>query len=344
MEERPWWPKGIVQSHDESSIYTSWGTRPLHLPDFTLDWWNNQEKTWGEWPKIETFEQIGEGRRGIWFDIGEYNALVIPIPTGKNVSRLSRNPQLKSVLTSHLQLAVAGCDKDGDHILIYHKGEAEEVTAKSLAGLHNALIDGGWGTPNDEYGWNARLKKIEDTLKTSTLWRAPHSFNTIGIPRIELDGMRPVPLPLSDALLWTDDTNLPMIRQAIQHGVLMKWREFISSKYCDEDVLRMATGGVAHHKYDLNILSKAEAVAFGIDSPEIDEYLGGVDRIQAKLGNMRLMKMGIPLAIFGLLGTFWLDRAGEFDNPSIGYWTFALIWIISSTLYYYTEPDWRQAL
>ncbi|MFL2962173.1 MAG: hypothetical protein ACJZ2K_04255 [Candidatus Poseidoniaceae archaeon] len=345
MEGRPWWPKGIVQSHDESSIYTSWGTKALHYPvEFTLEWWNNHEKTWGDWPEVEHFEQIEEDRRGIWFDLGEVKALVIPIPTGKTASRLSRNPQLKSALKSHLQLPLAGCDKDGDHVLIYPKDKPEEITAKSLAGLHNALIDGGWGTPNDEYGWNARLKKMEDTLKTRTLWRAPHSFNTIGIPRIELDGMRPVPLPLSDALLWKEDTNLPMIRQAIEHGVVMKWREFISSKYWDEDVMRMATGGVAHHKYDLNILSKAEAVAFGTDCSDIDEYLKGVDRIQAKLGNMRLMKMGIPLAIFGLLGTFWLDRAGEFENPSIGYWTFALIWIISAGLYSYTEPDWRQAL
>ena len=344
MEERPWWPKGIAKSHDESSISTSWGTRPLHVPEITLDWWNGQEKTWGDWPEVEAFEQVDEDRSGIWFDIGEYKALVIPIPTGKHASRLSRNPQLKSALKEHLQLPVAGCDKDGDHVLIYPKEKPGKVTAKSLSGLHLALIDGGWSTPNDEYGWNARLKKVEDTLKTSTLWRAPHSYNTIGIPRIELSGMRPIPLPLCDALLWKDDTNLPMLRQAIKHNVMLKWREFVPSKYWGDDVMRIATGGVAHMRYDINILSKAEAIAFGVADPEIDEYLNSVDRIQAKLGIMRLMKMGIPLAIFGLIGTFWLDRAGEFDEPSIGYFTFGLIWIISSFLYSYNEPDWRQAL
>ena len=69
-----------------------------------------------------------------------------------------------------------------------------------------------------------------------------------------------------------------------------------------------------------------------------------MDRIQAKLGIMRLMKMGIPLAIFGLIGTAWLDLAGEFSNASIGYWTFSLIFLISSFLYNYNQPDWRQAL
>lgn len=344
MEGRLWWPKGIVKSHDESSISTSWGTRPLHIPEITLDWWNNLDKTWGEWPEVKEFEQIEENQTGIWFDIGDYKALVVPIPTGKNASRLARNPQLKLALKSHLQLPIAGCDKDGDHVLIYPKDKPRKITAKSLAGLHNALVNGIWATPNNEYGWNERLKKVEDILKTSTLWRAPHSNNTIGIPRIELDGMRPVPLPLSEALLCNKDTNLPMIRQAIKHNVLLKWREFISSKYWGEDVMRVATGGVAHMKYDLNIFAKAEAIAFDYEVPEIDEYLAGVDRFQAKLGNMRLMKMGIPLAVFGLVGTYWLDRAGEFNEPTIGYVTFALIGIISSLLYAFSEPDWRHQL
>tara|TARA_B110001452_G_scaffold155532_1_gene129436 strand:- start:3256 stop:4290 length:1035 start_codon:yes stop_codon:yes gene_type:complete len=344
MEERPWWPKGIVQSHDESSISTSWGTRPLHIPEITLDWWNSLSKTWGDWPVVEKFEQIDEDRSGIWFDIGEYKALVIPIPTGKHASRLSRNPQLKSALDKHLQLPIAGYDKDGDHVLIYPKDKPAKITAKSLAGLHVALIDGGWSTPNDEHGWNSRLKKVEDTIKTSTLWRAPHSFNTIGIPRIELDRMRPIPLPLGEVLMWNNETNLPMIRQAMKHDVILKWREFIPSKYWGEDVMRIATGGIAHLKYDLNILSKAESVAFGIEVPEIDQYLTGVDRVQAKLGNMRLMQMGIPLAIFGLIISYWLSRAGEFANPEIGYWTFGIIGFASLMLYSITEPDWRHEL
>ncbi len=344
MEERPWWPKGILQSHDASTISTTWGTKNLHNPDVTIEWWNSLDNTWGDWPEITNYELIEEDRSGMWFDIGQFRALVIPIPTGKHVSRLVRNPQLKARLNSQLQLPIAGCDKDGDHVLIYPKESPKKVTAKSLAELHKSLIDGNWTTPNDEHGWNARLKKVEDTLKTSTLWRAPHSYLTIGIPRIELNGMRPIPIPLSEALIWPEHTNLPMIRQAIKHNVLLKWREYIPSKHWDESVLRVATGGVAHMKYDLNLLAKAESVAFGYDVPEVDEYLAGVDRFQTKLGNMRLMKMGIPLAIFGLIGSFWLSRAGEFANPNIGYITFGIIGLISASLYSVSEPDWRDQL
>ena len=70
--------------------------------------------------------------------------------------------------------------------------------------------------------------------------------------------------------------------------------------------MRTATGGVAHIIYDLKLLEKAEATAFDLDSKELDKYLDGVDRFQAKLGIMRLMRMGSPLAIFGLIATFML--------------------------------------
>ena len=118
MEERPWWPKGIVQTHDSDSISTSWGTLPLHIPEVSIEWWNSLQKTWGEWPEVTEFNLLEENKSGIWYDIGEYKALVIPIPTGKHASRLSRNPQLKSALKDHLQLPIAGCDNDGDHVLL----------------------------------------------------------------------------------------------------------------------------------------------------------------------------------------------------------------------------------
>ena len=344
METRPWWPKGIALSHDEASITTIWGTMPLHLPDVSVDWWNELEGTWGDWPVATKMEMVNEDRSGMWYDIGEFTALIVPIPTGKQTSRLSRNPQLRSSVELSLQLPIAGFDKDGDHILVYPKEDPRKITAKYLAGLHNALIAGNWHTPQDEYGWNDRLKKVEDTLKTSTLWRAPHCKNTIGIPRIELDEMRPIPIPLSEALLWKKDTNLPMIRQVIKHGVLHEWRKLISARYTKEDVMRAATGGVPHIIYDLKLLEKAECVAFDLDSSKLDSYLTRVDRFQAKLGSMRLFRMGNPLAICGLLGAFMLGRAGEISNPEIGYWTFAIIWLISAIAYSYSEPDWRQEL
>ncbi len=55
------------------------------------------EGTWGEWPKAEKMELQSENRTGMWYDIGEFKALIIPIPTGKQSSRLWRNPQLRAL-------------------------------------------------------------------------------------------------------------------------------------------------------------------------------------------------------------------------------------------------------
>ncbi len=41
MEGRPWWPSGIAQSHDESVIYTKWGTTALHVPEISKEWWED---------------------------------------------------------------------------------------------------------------------------------------------------------------------------------------------------------------------------------------------------------------------------------------------------------------
>ncbi len=345
MEEHPWWPIGIVQGHDDSSITTSWGTREMSIPEVDVEWWNSRENTWGEWPEIKSVELIKEDRRGMWYDIGDFVALVIPIPTGKHASRLARNPRLKADFSSHLQLPIAGLDlKSGDHVLVYPNEEPDEVSGERLVALHKTVIEKGWSTPNDEVHWNQRLKVVEDRLKTNTLWRAPHDVATIGMPRIDLQGMRPIPIPLTDSLLWPDELNLALLRQAVKHGVTDYWRKNIGKSYGHMFVLRSSTGGIAHMKYDINLMLKAESLAFGFEVPEVDEFLNDVDRYQANLGVMRLARMGIPLSLFGLLATWWSADAGVIESGRIGYITFALILIISFGWQDYLEPDWNQEL
>ena len=344
MEDKPWWPRGIVQSYDESFVYTSWGTNSFHQPDISKEWWESLDDTWGEWPKDIEIGDISEDEFGIWVDIGDLVALVIPLPTGNHCSRLAKNEKIRQSISDLVQLPVAGCTKDGDHVLVYSKSEPSEITGQSLANLHTALIEGNWTTPNDERNWNDRLKAVEESLKTNTLWRAPHSKNTLGIPRFNLEKMRVVPISISEKLVWNKDTNLPMIRQVVKHQVLDQYINFMDSKYCDNSVLRTATGGLPHLKYDVNIFAKANSVAFQKESKEVDSYLSKVDRFQAKLGIMRLLKMGLPLSIIGIISTLWLSRAGEFENPTTGFLTFAIIGILSVIMYRNQEPDWNQEL
>ena len=135
-----------------------------------------------------------------------------------------------------------------------------------------------------------------------------------------------------------------MVRQAIELEVFEEWADNMDDKFTGYDVVRTATGGIPHHQYDVQLMAKAESVAFDLDIPDVDSYLQSVDRFQAKLGTMRMMKMGKPLAFFGLLTTLWLHMANEITEPTIGYLTFAVIGIVSQIMYTKTEPDWRQAL
>ena len=68
---------------------------------------------------------------------------------------------------------------------------------------------------------------------------------------------------------------------------------------------------------------------------------------------MRLLRMGTPLAIFGLISTFMLNRAGEIESPNIGFLTFTIIWLASVIAYsyqnltgvkHYDDGDYRGSL
>ena len=139
MEDKPWWPSGIIQSHDESSVYTKWGTTPLHVPNLSIDWWNELDRSWGEWPEVNEIVEIRNDQHGIWLDIGDFEALVCPIPTGNHSSRLSKNSKIVKVISDIVDLPVAGSEKDGDYVLFnrqptLHRGSMMGMKARILPG------------------------------------------------------------------------------------------------------------------------------------------------------------------------------------------------------------------
>ena len=83
--------------------------------------------------------------------------------------------------------------KNNDRVIVYNCSDVAINTedfdsnklAANLGTIHSALHD--FATPNTERRWNDRLKDIESELKVTTLWRAPHSKFTVGLPRLNLD-------------------------------------------------------------------------------------------------------------------------------------------------------------
>ena len=83
--------------------------------------------------------------------------------------------------------------ENNDRIIVYNCSDVaintedfdSDKLAANLGTIHSALHD--FATPNTERRWNDRLKDIESELKVTTLWRAPHSKYTVGLPRLNLD-------------------------------------------------------------------------------------------------------------------------------------------------------------
>ena len=314
---------------------------------FTTEWWHKKTKHWGFWPDVQNVSLISEDKHGFWLDLGDVYAQVIPIPTGKHCSRLVRNEKLNKVIKAYLLLPIGGISDPDDRLLIFPKHEIESapMDGAKLARMHHSLIDSGFSTPNDERGWNERLKIVEDRLKTNTLWRAPHSKGTIGVPRINIEnGKRPSPIPLSEKLLCESE-HLPALRDAVHLDVLSEWIDTIDYQYSSNAVLRVATGGIAHMRYDVMLMRHAENVAFGLEDKKVSQYLSKVDRYQAKLGIMRLMKMGIPFVLVCLFADLMLYTIGEISRSSAisSGLIFLGLGLLSYIAYRWFEPDWRQA-
>ena len=335
MEDAPWWPVGIVTGYDGKSISTRWGPLSLHWDEAILspEWWKEQSDFWGRWPQVGTVELIEEDEYGLWLNLGDYIAQVIPIPTGNHVSRLVQNKKLNQAVKEFMSLPIAGINRDGDLVLIFQK----DIKEFDLIGLHKSLIANGFSTPNDELNWNSRLKKVEDKLKTKTLWRAPHHRNTLGMPRINIVNSRPSPIPLSEKLL-ADVEHLPMLRQAVELNRVNEWNDAFGTNR----IMRTSTGGLAHMAYDVMVMENAQCQAFGKTNNDVDVYLAKVDRIQADLGIMRLAKMGVPFGLFSAIMTYWIHSAGMFESWQIPFFIFCGISISSWFGHRWLEPDWRQ--
>ena len=206
MDEPRWWPKGIANapfdSAFEGEVVTSFGRFNVWNTNGCLEkkWWKNQPsegKILGDWPEVELLEIIQYDMHGILLNLnGTHIVRVSPIEVGDDVSRMLRHkPWNKSlseqpVLLPSMIWTVSG----NDRIIIYPcsillgKEESHSMRfriSESVGQIHKTLDQ--FATPNTERRWNDRMNDIEAALKTNTLWRAPHSKYTVGLPRLNLD-------------------------------------------------------------------------------------------------------------------------------------------------------------
>ena len=326
----------------------------------STSWWRSPPGNgvqWGQWPDaVDEVKLVGEDRYGLVLRIDDaYVARVSPFMVGEDASRLARyEPWKKALEHLSIMLPIGGWTAgEHDRVLIYPAHHlatpTKEMTqltslASSIGQLHGALM--AFHTPNTERLWNERLKAMEDVLKPHTLWRAPHTQATVGLPPLHLDlnhlvnddeGMRWVALPrsISDHLVCRPE-RLPSLaalmrieRQWAQQtpldagqrkALLDSWSNQAPASWSKGKALSTALGGAWVWRYNAVLEQLLVARAYGDEVLEQDslDWLGEVSRLQARLGTLRMWKSGFWVGLTGLLVAYFGNDWGTFSSMQAG--------------------------
>ena len=392
----PWYPSGLTsEALDPSNLElgrrTPWGRIWGWNYSEALDasWWQNSpDSWWGLWPKnVGSVRIVAHTQNKIIVALGEdFIVHIYPLQTGSDVSTLVRYKPWGEILKDErVILPIGGLQNDnGDQLCMfpYHEIHTPQEVSQNLQSrnelhalgdavgrLHSALKQE--ATPNTEWRWNARLKAIEGTLKTTTLWRAPHTKHVQGLPpfHISLDGIHwgedvtlvPQPRPLVDHLLCESERMPPIATLAHLEQIIALRGGFSDSVprasfYAGWEAktpptwggrfLRNLKGGVWIWRYEAILLELARARAF--KQPEAESmcmgWLNDVSRIQAKLGVLRMTNLGAKtsLMLFLLsLGTiFFSGEPSTGSSGGIGRMVLAtLVLLLAVGLYRYTDRN-----
>ena len=387
MDESPWWPKGIITEDSEGfasgRIQTLFGT--LQTWDYSqcLDemWWNSppQDGTiWGQWPNVTNLSEIRQDRKGYLLRLNETQiARITPFALGNDLSRLVQYepwfsalddsplvlPSMVYFVGKHDRIAVYECP------MLISDAEAldAEKLANSLGSIHNKLHV--FSTPNTERRWNERLQDIEAELKVTTLWRAPHSQYTVGLPRLNVDiemltkrddelmFIADIRTPVEHLLCQADRlpglANLMLVEQQIsflkgmneatRKVMLDAWLSKSPKSYGNKKAVSTLLGGPWIWRYHAVLLALGEARIYADEElgNKAQRWLDDVSRIQAHLGVLRLWKSGLWGGVVGAVIAFFAGRMGTI-SPSAALITGCLCVvgaIVCNVVYWSKDPQ-----
>ncbi len=362
MDESPWWPSGIVteDSQDFSSgrIQTVFGTLETWIYQRCLapNWWQKPPEEgiiWGQWPKVSEIEILHQDRKGYLLRINEKQiARVVPFDLGNDLSRLMHYSPWSDALKGQMITlpSMVYHVENNDRVIVYNCSDVAINTedfdsnklAANLGTIHSALHD--FATPNTERRWNDRLKGIESELKVTTLWRAPHSKYTVGLPRLNLDlallckeqdellFIADVRSPVEHLMCHADRlpglANLMLIEQQIsfakgmdeddRKSMLEAYLAEAPKSYSHKKAVSTLMGGPWIWRYHAVLFAMGEARFFGdeILGGKAQKWLNDVSRIQAHLGVLRLWKSGLWGGIIGAVIAFFAWRM-ETTSPTL---------------------------
>jgi len=362
MDESPWWPSGIVteDSHEISSgrIQTVFGALETwgYQDCLAASWWQKPPEEgiiWGQWPEVSEIDIIHHDRKGYLIRINDKQiARVTPFDLGNDLSRLMHYSPWRDALEG-LMITLPSMVyhvENNDRVVVYNCSDVaintedfdSDKLAANLGTIHSALHD--FATPNTERRWNDRLKDIESELKVTTLWRAPHSKYTVGLPRLNLDlallckeqdellFIADVRSPVEHLMCHADRlpglANLMLIEQQIsfakgmdendRKSMLEAYLTKAPKSYSHKKAVSTLMGGPWIWRYHAVLFAMGEARFFGDEElgKKAQNWLNDVSRIQAHLGVLRLWKSGLWGGIIGAVVAFFAWRM-ESTSPTL---------------------------
>ena len=385
MEEASWWPRGLARGSIEDAlsnqeIITKWGTLDCFDVTKTLEasWWNEQDSgCWGSFSElnVQSVQQIRQHGNLTLLQLNEaYSALVYSIPTSDSTSLLSRKSAwTKALDSSSVLLPIAGMTLNGNdaivvfpHFELTHDAEMKWISTE-LGKAQSSLEQ--FSTPNDQNRWNQRLKSVEDALRPNTLWRAPHTKHTVGLPALRIhpswigirDG-KTVLIPMNQRVsehLLCGDERLPALAELIQmegrwvenngyarddiEAMLEAWSSVTPSSWSSKKALSTVLGGAWIWRYYDVLFSYAEAVLYddkkGLESSKA--WLKDVTRLQAHLGVLRVWKSGVWVGLTTMIVAYY---GWQIDSmtPSFAIGVAlagALLSFASNKMYWWKDPS-----
>ena len=393
MGEPAWWPSGISQEPFEESqssliCRTSFGKTTMWncYPATELQWWQQvpEDATiWGDWPQeVTSVENVTEDESGIVIKLfsqeKQWIARLCPLDVGQDASRIVRHNDWNVALQGcDILMPVAGWSTGtSDRILIYPQ---YEVVAKneildnmqsiisSMAKVHSNLSQ--FSTPNSERLWNDSLKSIEAKLNTNTLWRGPHSKNTVGLPAtnfrlssiVKVDerllliaqprrlvehllvGEQRIPAIANLMSLEREFANQMQFDESQRKQLLETWSNSVPVEWIGKKEMSTVLGGPWLWRYRAVLLNLAHANAFGDTKllSSCNTWLGDVSRLQAHLGTLRMWKAGEWVGYSAIAVGFyaWKMQTMAGQNGLILLVGGAIFAIIMNRIYWSKDPS-----